>query len=234
MIRIDSHACRPVAWLNGGGLTRELARGPVASAQAEFGWRLSLADIERDGPFSRMAGCDRSFALVEGAISLELPDGRVLLDARSDPVPFAGELAPMAELRGDSICRAFNLIVARGRWTGRMRRIRLTDGQRLDAEWVDLNDLTDLAKPGEPGEPSGALQQAMSAADAAGLGQQPVQACFLCRGRLIVEGSQVEAGEYLQFGPADAMPTAIGTASLIQILIRPVSPRPDVAPPSAR
>jgi environmental stress-induced protein Ves len=66
MIRIDSHACRPVAWLNGGGLTRELARGPVSSAQAEFGWRLSLADIERDGPFSSMPGCDRSFALVEG------------------------------------------------------------------------------------------------------------------------------------------------------------------------
>ncbi len=230
MIRIDSHACRPVAWLNGGGLTRELARGPIASAQAEFGWRLSLADIERDGPFSRMAGCDRRFALVEGAISLELPDGRVLLDARSEPVPFAGEVAPMAELRGDSICRAFNLIVARGRWTGRMRRVRLTDGQRLDAEW---DDLADLAKPGEPGESSGALQ-AMTAADAAGLGQQLVQACFLCRGRLIVEGSQVEAGEYLQFGPADAMPTAIGTASLIQILIRPVSHRPDVTPPSTR
>jgi hypothetical protein len=64
----------------------------------------------------------------------------------------------------------------------------------------------------------------MSTADAAGLGQRPVLACFLCRGRLSVEGSQVEAGEYLQFGPAEIMPTAIGTASLIQILIRPIAP----------
>jgi len=217
MIRIDSHACRPVAWLNGGGLTRELARGPVSSAQAEFGWRLSLADIERDGPFSSMPGCDRSFALVEGSIWLELPDGRVALDARSDPVHFAGEVAPMAELRGDSICRAFNLILVRGRWAGQMRRVRLADGKRLDADWGDL------AEPHMPGEPSGA-PQAMSAADAAGLGQRPVLACFLCRGRLSVEGSQVEAGEYLQFGPAEILPTAIGTASLIQILIRPIAP----------
>lgn len=227
MIRIDSHACTPMAWFNGGGLTRELARGPGTSAQAAFGWRLSLADIERDGVFSSMAGCERSLALVEGAIALDLPQGRVLLDARSDPVSFAGEAAPMAELRADSICRAFNLMFARDRWTGRMRRVRLTDGQRLEADW------SDFPEPPEPGEPPG-TRQTMSAADAASHDQPPVLACFLCRGRLIVEGSQVEAGEYLQFGPADALPTAIGTASLIQILIRSISPAPDAAPPLSR
>jgi environmental stress-induced protein Ves len=213
MIRIDSHECRPVAWLNGGGLTRELARGPGSAAQADFGWRLSLADIERNGPFSSRAGCDRSFALVEGAISLEFPDGRVALDARSDPVQFAGEVAPMAELRGDSICRAFNLILARGRWTGRMRRVRLADGQLLVADWETANQAG-----------GGGWAQSLPAITTAGPDQQPVHGCFVCRGRLMVQGTQVEAGEYLQFGAADPMPTAIGTVSLLQILITPISP----------
>jgi len=220
MIRVDSHACRPVAWLNGGGLTRELARGPGASAQAEFGWRLSLADIERDGPFSSMAGCDRSFALVEGSISLELPDGRVVLDARSDPVQFAGEVAPMAELRGDSICRAFNLILVRGRWTGRMRRVRLADGQLLATDW-------------ESATPAGESAQSWQRANAADPVHQPVHGCFVCRGRLMVQGIQVEAGEYLQFGPTDAMPSAIGTVSLLQIQMTPIASRPDASRSSA-
>ena len=222
MIRIDSHDCRPVPWLNGGGLTRELARGPGSAAQADFGWRLSLADSERDGPFSSMAGCDRSFALVDGAISLEFNDGRVALDARSDPVQFAGEAPPMAELRGDSICRAFNLILARGRWTGRMRRVRLADGQLLAPDWESVNQAG-----------GGAWAQSVRAATPAGNDPQPVHGCFVCRGRLMVQGTQVEAGEYLQFGPADAMPSAIGTVSLLQILIMPIAARPDTAPSSA-
>jgi len=220
MIRIDSHDCRPVAWLNGGGLTRELARGPGATAQADFGWRLSLADIERDGPFSSMAGCDRSFALVEGAVSLEFNEGRLALDARSDPVQFAGEAAPMAELRGDSICRAFNLILARGRWTGRMRRVRLADGQLLTPDWESANQA-------EAGIGAWAQSPTQPAANAASHEPTPVHGCFVCRGRLMVQGTQVEAGEYLQFGPADPMPSAIGTVSLLQILITPIAPRSD-------
>jgi environmental stress-induced protein Ves len=220
MIRIDSHECRAVAWLNGGGLTRELARGPGSAAQADFGWRLSLADIERNGPFSSMVGCDRSFALVDGAISLEFNDGRVALDARSDPVEFAGEAPPMAELRGDSICRAFNLILVRGRWTGRMRRVRLADGQLLANDW-------------ESASPAPESARLLREATAAGNDPQPVHGCFVCRGRLMVQGTQVEAGEYLQFGPADAMPSAIGTVSLLQILITPIVPRPDNAPSRA-
>jgi len=222
MIRIDSHECRPVAWLNGGGLTRELARGPGAAAQADFGWRVSLADIERNGPFSSRAGCDRSFALVEGAISLEFPDGRVALDARSDPLRFAGEVAPMAELLGDSICRAVNLILARGRWTGRMQRVRLADGQLLAADWESVIQAG-----------SGGSAQSLHAATAADNDPQPVHGCIVCRGRLMVQGTQIEAGEYLQFGPSDPMPSAIGTVSLLQILIMPIAPRPDTASSAA-
>ena len=128
----------------------------------------------------------------------------------------------MAELRGDSICRAFNLILARGRWTGRMRRVRLADGQLLTPDWESADQAV-----------SGDWAQSQRAANAVGHDPTPVHGCFVCRGRLMVQGTQVEAGEYLQFGPADAMPSAIGTVSLLQILITPTAPRPDTSPSAA-
>ena len=54
---------RPEPWANGGGTTRELARADDGS------WRISLADIGSDGPFSVLAGRHRVLTVVEG------PDG---------------------------------------------------------------------------------------------------------------------------------------------------------------
>src|SRR5262245_22091782 len=52
-------------WRNGGGTTYEIAREPVEGE--EFDWRLSLALIERSGPFSNFAGYQRAISLVNGA-----------------------------------------------------------------------------------------------------------------------------------------------------------------------
>ncbi|MBK6569606.1 MAG: HutD family protein [Burkholderiales bacterium] len=51
-------------WRNGGGLTRELASGP---AGADWQWRLSVAEVAADGPFSRFEGVTRWFAVLQGA-----------------------------------------------------------------------------------------------------------------------------------------------------------------------
>jgi len=51
-------------WRNGGGLTRELASGP---AGANWQWRLSVAEVAADGPFSRFEGVTRWFAVLQGA-----------------------------------------------------------------------------------------------------------------------------------------------------------------------
>jgi len=40
-----------VRWKNDGGWTTEIARDPSAAAD-DFRWRVSIADIESDGPFS--------------------------------------------------------------------------------------------------------------------------------------------------------------------------------------
>jgi len=47
-------------WLGGGGITHELARFP---ADGDFDWRLSVAEVERDGAFSQLFDIDRIIVL---------------------------------------------------------------------------------------------------------------------------------------------------------------------------
>jgi len=51
-------------WRNGGGLTRELVAHPPG---ADWQWRLSVAEVAADGPFSRFEGVTRWFAVLQGA-----------------------------------------------------------------------------------------------------------------------------------------------------------------------
>lgn len=51
-------------WRNGSGLTRELVAQPAA---ADWQWRLSVAEVAADGPFSRFEGVTRWFAVLQGA-----------------------------------------------------------------------------------------------------------------------------------------------------------------------
>ena len=86
-------------WANGGGMTRIIVEGGV--------FRLSLATIDRAGPFSRFAGMVRHFAVVAGEVVLQ-PDG-VVLNRASDPFRFSGDDAVHAELPAGPAC-ALNLI----------------------------------------------------------------------------------------------------------------------------
>ncbi|MGH8177816.1 MAG: HutD/Ves family protein [Steroidobacter sp.] len=56
---------RETPWRNGGGVTFEIAREPQ-NADA-FDWRLSLARLDRDGPFSDFSGYQRALTLLQGA-----------------------------------------------------------------------------------------------------------------------------------------------------------------------
>ena len=53
----------PQPWKNGGGKTRELLAWPHPS---DWILRLSVADIEADGPFSSFPGVQRWFAVLRG------------------------------------------------------------------------------------------------------------------------------------------------------------------------
>lgn len=109
----------PVPWRNGGGVTRELLAWPNAQA---WQLRVSVADIERDGPFSCFEGVDRAFAVLSGAgVTLGLGPTPVAATVRSDPVNFAGEDAPSCHLVNGPT-RDLNLMVRRDAGRGHLVR----------------------------------------------------------------------------------------------------------------
>lgn len=87
--RLDQAA--PVPWRNSGGITHELAAWPDLSA---WRWRISVAEVARDGPFSRFEGIDRHFAVLSGAgVRLTFADRTVSLTAQDPAFSFAGDAA---------------------------------------------------------------------------------------------------------------------------------------------
>ncbi|MBS0212612.1 MAG: HutD family protein [Proteobacteria bacterium] len=118
---IPANEYRRVRWRNGGGWTREIATGrmsspsvDVATPAGDWDWRLSIAEIERDGPFSEFAGCDRVLVLLGGngmrldfsgreGVELHPPHGRIA---------FAGEDAVQCALL-DGSTTDFNAMVRR-------------------------------------------------------------------------------------------------------------------------
>ena len=61
IIRATDH--RRMRWTNGGGWTTELVAFPSPEA---WDWRLSVAEVAADGPFSVFTGIDRTIALLSG------------------------------------------------------------------------------------------------------------------------------------------------------------------------
>ena len=126
-LRADDVAPRP--WRNGGGRTRELFAWP---AGPDWQLRLSLADIEADGPFSCFEGVQRWFAVIEGeGVFLALPGGERRLTTRSEPLRFDGADAPGCRLVAGPT-RDLNLML-RGGVRGCLRRTK--DGESWSEPW---------------------------------------------------------------------------------------------------
>ncbi|WP_366919964.1 HutD family protein [Burkholderia cenocepacia] len=79
------------AWRNGGGITRTLA--------AESGqWRVSLAEIERDGPHSCFEATSRASLVLRGGDITLRGDGAVLELAPFEAVEYDSDVAWNASL----------------------------------------------------------------------------------------------------------------------------------------
>ena len=101
----------PQAWRNGGGRTRELLAWPSADA---WSLRISVAEIERDGPFSAYPGVRRWFAVVDGAgVALSFQAGERMCRRGDAPLSFDGGDAPGCRLL-DGPTRDLNLMARRG------------------------------------------------------------------------------------------------------------------------
>jgi len=87
---------RPQPWRNGGGVTRELVAWP---SRDDWRVRVSVADIDADGPFSVLDGVVRWFAVVEGAgVVLDFGGVEQRLLCTDAPIRFDGGSAPTCRL----------------------------------------------------------------------------------------------------------------------------------------
>lgn len=112
--RFDLHAIAPQPWKNNAGLTREIAYGGASGA--DFDWRISLAEVERDAPFSEFPGVDRWIVLLRGAgMRLRSTDGAIdhALTTPLAPFRFPGDVALDASLV-DGPSSDFNVMTRRG------------------------------------------------------------------------------------------------------------------------
>jgi uncharacterized protein len=118
-------------------MTREFCRAPRDTPA--FDWRLSLATIDRAGPFSLFEGYERILVLVRGAgIELDFgARGQVRLDHVGQLVTFDGGSATSgAPLDGSST--DLNLIVSRARARSQSRVVRMANQEVIStAAWSD-------------------------------------------------------------------------------------------------
>jgi environmental stress-induced protein Ves len=121
---------RVVPWANGLGITADVFLWPPDVA--EWTWRLSIADVTDDVPFSVMPGIDRHIVVAQGAGMALTIDGapEVRMDGATPPLSFDGESVTTCRLLDGPIAD-LNLMVRRGGHVGSLRVERLAMGRSL-------------------------------------------------------------------------------------------------------
>ncbi|WP_206952793.1 HutD/Ves family protein [Trinickia acidisoli] len=132
---VRASALKAAPWKNGGGVTREIAAYPVGASLETFVWRVSVADVEQAGPFSRFLGIDRTLVLLAG-VGMDLIEAAGAVHALREPLSIArfdGEAALEARLVGGAT-RDFNLMVRRDRASAVLEVWRGAGRHTLDAD----------------------------------------------------------------------------------------------------
>ncbi len=131
--RVKLQDIAPQPWRNGGGSTQELLTWPVhqggaANSEAPWQMRISVAQIDRGGPFSAFPGVQRWFAVMQGAgVDLMLGEQSLAgqthrLTPLSAPLCFDGGLAPRCTLI-DGPTQDLNLMLRADAGQGGMARV---------------------------------------------------------------------------------------------------------------
>lgn len=114
-----------VPWRNGGGYTLEVDHDGTDTRP--WTWRVSIASVDTDGPFSVFEAVDRHLVVIDGnGMRLTIDgDARAALPLRV--VSFDGAATTMAELI-DGPIRDLNLMVSRSGHRRRAGKLVVTDG----------------------------------------------------------------------------------------------------------
>lgn len=100
---VRSEEVAPQPWANGGGTTR------VLLAADDGSWRISLADITGDGPFSTFPDRHRLLTVVDGPVLALEVDGETHVVEPHRPFAFSGDAAVEASVPEGPV-RALNVI----------------------------------------------------------------------------------------------------------------------------
>lgn len=94
-------------WKNGQGITREVCRAPETE---RYDWRVSVATLQADGPFSRFSGYLRNISVLEGSgMYLTLDGVRSPLIPPFQATDFRGDSDTFCEVVGGPLLD-FNVI----------------------------------------------------------------------------------------------------------------------------
>lgn len=124
---------RRMPWKNGGGETVEIAVSPAAADFASMDWRLSMATVASDGPFSSFPGIDRTLSVLSGTIRLTIDGNVVDLMEMSPPHRFPGDATTQgAVLRGP--VTDLNVMTRRSGFSHDVRRVSVMGEKSLLVE----------------------------------------------------------------------------------------------------
>ena len=122
---------RTTAWKNGGGRTTEIVVSPSGAGFDDFDWRISMAEVEADGPFSIFSGIERTLTVVEGVMTLTVDrEQSVRLTPQSAPFVFSGDAAVDAAVESGPVID-LNVMSRRGRNAHAVQRIGVESDMRL-------------------------------------------------------------------------------------------------------
>jgi environmental stress-induced protein Ves len=121
---IRASDCKTTPWKNGGGSTTEIAISPAGASLEAFDWRVSMARVASDGPFSDFPDIDRTLAVVKGnGLVLTIGDNApVTLSSGANPIRFSGDTPTSARLTAGEIVD-LNVMTRRGRFHHRLLRV---------------------------------------------------------------------------------------------------------------
>jgi uncharacterized protein len=119
-------------WKNGGGETSEIVAYPEGADLTNFGWRISMAVVASNGPFSSFPKIDRTLTILEGdGLWLTVGEKRQFLGQKSEPLSFPADIPTSATLAGGAVID-LNVMTRRGQFTHQVKRLECRKAMTFD------------------------------------------------------------------------------------------------------
>jgi uncharacterized protein len=118
-------AYQRMPWKNGGGETAQIAASPPGATLDTLDWRVSMAVVAQDGPFSMFPAVDRTLCILDGAgmeLDFGADGGSRVVTRDTAPFLFPADVPVQARLLAGTITD-LNVMTRRGRYRHSVQRI---------------------------------------------------------------------------------------------------------------